>query len=118
MRVILQLILTFDGINKYYGKIPEMFNHTNNYEEYILVDENMDDSYFDDNFIMPINKICTSLIGGDVEYLNVEQCKKLVPWIEKNINKFTITKGKEIVVKILEYANRAIYLNTGIIIDI
>lgn len=49
--------------------------------------------------------------------MNAEQCKKLVPWIEENIETFTYPKSKDAMQKILEYAKRAIDLNTGIIID-
>lgn len=112
-----QLVLTLEGIDKYYGDIPLVENYPNKYEEFSFSDDGIDE-YLGESFAVPVNKECGCLLGyGDVDYLNAEKCKKLIPWIEKNIDTFVNPKGKEAVEKILVFAKRAVELNTGIIIE-
>ena len=119
-----QLVLTLDGIDQYYGDIPEIYGHPNNYEEYVAIDEDYKndendlDWYLDEHFAIPVNELCDSLLGyGDVDYLDADKCKKLIPWLEESIKKESNGKVIDTYNKLKEFAKRAIDLNTGIIIE-
>ena len=116
-----QLILTLEGIDKYYGDIPEVFGHPNNYEEYTAIDEDDEnelDWYLDEHFAIPVNELCNSLLGyGDVDYLDAKKCKKIIQWLKENVKRESNAKVKDIYNKLHEFAKRAVDLNTGIIIE-
>lgn len=117
--MILQLLLTLSGINKYYGHIPETYGHSDKIEEFELENDDREiDWYLDEHFAIPINEKCNSILGyGDVDFLDAEKCKVMIPWLKKNIKS---ESRKDIVLfynKLLEFSNKAIELKTGIIIE-
>ena len=114
-----QLVLTFNGVDKYYGDIPEISLYPDKFEEHQFGDAEKElDWYLDEHFAMPVNELCDSLLGyGDVDYLDAKKCRKLIPWLEENIKKETKTEVIDIYNKLKEFANRAVDLSTGIIIE-
>ena len=115
----IQLVLTLNGVDKYYGDIPEISLYPDKFEEYQCGDSEKElDWYLDEHFAMPVNKLCNSLLGyGDVDYLDANKCIKLISWLEENINKESQAKVIDIYKKLLEFAKRAVELKTGIIIE-
>lgn len=66
-----------------------------------------------------INNACESLIGlYDTDYLDYIKCKKLLSWIEENINKFSDPMLVGLLNILLDYCSIAINLKTGIIIEL
>ncbi len=112
------LILTLDGIDKYYGNIPEIGEHPGKYELTSFDVKESDELYLDEHFASPVNKICNSLLGyGDVDYLDANKCQLLNSWLKKNITEENNPLLIEIYNKLLELSARAVTLNTGIIIE-
>ena len=114
----IMLVLTLDGIEKYYGDIPEVGDYPDKYEEASFYEDGLDDLYLDEHFALPVNELCGSILGyGDVDYLDANKCKKLISWLEENTKKESNAKVVEIYNKLKEFAKRAVDLNTGIIIE-
>lgn len=77
----LVLVLSLEGLN-YYGYIPETFQAKPGQTESFELTEG-DEDLLDKDFIGPIDRLCNSLIDpGDVDYLNAEQCKLMLGWLE------------------------------------
>ena len=114
----IMLVLTLDGIEKYYGDIPEVDDYPDKYEEASFYEDGLDDLYLDEHFAMPVNELCGSILGyGDVDYLDAKKCKILISWLEENTKKESNAKVVDIYNKLKEFAKRAVDLNTGIIIE-
>lgn len=115
----LKLFLTLKGV-QYYGYIPYIEDGedtTNRIEDYELSEE--DENLLDEDFINPIDKLCNALIDPyDVDYLNADQCKLMLTWLQQRIKKPMDPRLEEIYHKLIEYANKAIELNTGIVFDL
>ena len=102
----LVLVLSLEGLN-YYGYIPETFQAKPGQTESFELTEG-DEDLLDKDFIGPIDRLCNSLIDpGDVDYLNAEQCKLMLGWLEWRLYR-----------KLVEFANKAIELGTGIVFDL
>lgn len=69
--------------------------------------------------IGPIDRLCNSLIDpGDVDYLNAEQCKLMLGWLEWRLTEPINPRLETIYRKLVEFANKAIELGTGIVFDL
>lgn len=115
----LELFLTLDGA-QYYGYIP-FFNigdeNPKRTESYELTEE--DEDLLDEDFVIPVNDLCNSLIGPrDVDYLNARQCKLMLGWLEQRLKKPISPRLETIYRKLIEFASKAIKLNTGIVFDL
>ena len=115
----LGLVLTLEGTH-YYGYVPcfsSIEKDSQSIESYELTEE--DEELLDEDFVSPIDKLCNALIDpGEVDYLNAEQCKLMIKWLEQRLNKPVHPRLKEIYHKLIEFANKAIKLNTGIVFDL
>ncbi len=111
------LVLSLEGLD-YYGYIPETFQaKPGQTESFELTDE--DEDLLDQDFINPIDRLCNSLIDlGDVDYLNAEQCKLMLGWLEQRLTEPVASRLETIYRKLVEFANRAIELNTGIVFNL
>ena len=70
------------------------------------------------NFVDFAYKRWNSLLDcGDVDYYNVDQCKKIIPIMTEEIKKVKNNKVENMYNKLIEFSKRAIELNTGIIIE-
>ncbi len=115
----LTLFLTLEGA-RYYGYIPFFEVGDENpqrIESYELTEE--DENLLDEDFINPIDRLCNSLIDpGDVDYLNAEQCKLMLGWLEQRLREPVNPRLETIYRKLIEFANKSIELNTGIVFDL
>lgn len=111
------LVLSLEGLD-YYGYIPETFRaKPGQTESFELTEEDEDLLYKD--FIDPIDKLCDSLIDpGDVDYLNAGQCRLMLGWLERRLKEPVSPRLETIYRKLVEFANKAIELNTGIVFDL
>ena len=55
---------------------------------------------------------------GDVDYLNAEQCKLMLGWLEWRLTEPINPRLETIYRKLVEFANKAIELGTGIVFDL
>ncbi len=99
----------------YFTEIP---NDTSNIaKEHTLSMEDAELLY--DKYAERINVECDVYIGdGDANYFNAEQCKKIIKWLEKNIDNEDNIKLKDHLTILLQYAKEAVELGTWIIIEI
>lgn len=88
MAMRLKLFLTLKGV-QYYGYIPFIKDGettAHRIENFEL--SSKDEDLLDEDFVIPINDLCGSLIGpGDIDYLNAKQCKLMLKWLEERLNK-------------------------------
>lgn len=113
----LVLVLSLEGLD-YYGYIPETFQAKPGQTESFELTEG-DEDLLDKDFIDPIDRLCNSLIDpGDVDYLNAEQCKLMLGWLKQRLTKPIEPRLETIYRKLVEFANKAIELNTGIVFDL
>lgn len=113
----LVLVLSLEGLN-YYGYIPETFQAKPGQTESFELTEG-DEDLLDKDFIGPIDRLCNSLIDpGDVDYLNAEQCKLMLGWFEWRLTEPINPRLEMIYRKLVEFANKAIELGTGIVFDL
>ncbi|MHC8999209.1 hypothetical protein [Bifidobacterium bifidum] len=113
----LVLVLSLEGLN-YYGYIPETFQAKPGQTESFELTEG-DEDLLDKDFIGPIDRLCNSLIDpGDVDYLNAEQCKLMLGWLEWRLTEPINPRLETIYRKLVEFANKAIELGTGIVFDL
>lgn len=113
----LVLVLSLEGLN-YYGYIPETFQAKPGQTESFELTEG-DEDLLDKDFIGPIDRLCNSLIDpGDVDYLNAEQCKLMLGWLEWRFTEPINPRLETIYRKLVEFANKAIELGTGIVFDL
>ncbi len=110
----LVLVLSLEGLN-YYGYIPETFQAKPGQTESFELTEG-DEDLLDKDFISQIDRLCNSLIDpGDVDYLNAEQCKLMLGWLANGGSRSRSTRRLETIYrKLVEFANKAIELGTGI----
>ena len=86
-------------------------------ESYELTEE--DEDLLDADFIDPIDRLRDSLIDlRDVDCLNAGQCRLMLGWLEQRLNEPIDPRLETIHRKLVEFANRAIELDTGIVFDL
>ncbi len=111
------LILSLEGLD-YYDYIPETFQaRPEQIESFELTEE--DEDLLDEDFVDPIDRLCNSIIEPtDVDYLNAEQCKLMLGWLEQRLKEPVNPRLETIYRKLIEFAHKAIELNTGIVFDL
>ena len=115
------LILNLSLINRYYGRIPETSDApANSYELHYFTFNPFD--YFDlidTDFVNPVNELCGALLDiGDVDYLDAQQCSILVPWLVKRLTQACPHPLDEFYTKLLDFAQRAVELGTGVVVEL
>ena len=112
----IQLFLDLNELN-YYGDIPEIpDNPVGRVEEFAL---SMEDIELFKGDIDAIDSACNALLDiGDVDYFNAEKCEKLKTWIAERLKKDSPPRYREILEEINGYCERAISLNTGVVIEL
>ena len=66
-------------------------------------------------------KILRAALGieaGEISYLNAEQCKLMLGWLEWRLTEPINPRLETIYRKLVEFANKAIELGTGIVFDL
>ncbi len=121
MRLI--LLLTLEGA-EHYGYIPffkegyENTTETDNRVEEFELDEG-DEDLLDEDFVIPIDDLCDALIGPtDIDYLNADQCRLMLGWLERRVTEPIHPRLETLYRKLIEFAGKAIELNTGIVFDL
>lgn len=112
----IQLFLNLNGL-KYYGNIPEKpENSSGMIEEYAL---SSDDIKLFIKDIDSLDVACNALLDlGDVDYFNAEKCRKLIEWIRERFKQPVSARYREILETLMGYCERAIELNTGVVIEL
>lgn len=112
----IQLFLNLNGL-KYYGDIPEKpENPSGRVEEYAL---SSDDIKLFMKDIGSLDAACNALLDlGDVDYFNAEKCGKLSEWIKERLEQPVSARYREILETLMSYCERAIELNTGVVIEL
>ena len=112
----IQLFLNLNGL-KYYGNIPEKpENPSGRVEEYALSSDDIE-LFVED--IDSLDAACNALLDfGDVEYFNAEKCGKLSEWIRERLEQPVSARYREILETLMNYCERAIALNTGVVIKL
>lgn len=110
------LVLSLEELD-YYGYIPETFQaKPGQTESFELTEEDV--NLLDNDFIDPTDKLCNALIDrGDVDYLNAEQCRLMLDWLEQRLKEPTDPRIETIYRELVEFDNKAIELDTGIVFD-
>ena len=119
--MFLVLILNLSLIRHYYGNIPEFSDAPPEAYELHRLDFPPTDfiDVIDLEFAFPVNDMCDALLGpGDVDYLDARQCELLVPWLAKRLAQPCPYPLNELYPKLLEFAQRAVELGTGVVVDL
>ena len=121
--MILMLYHDLSKVKYWYGPVPgdgpvETDNVSVLYtSEDCYMDDETYPAYYD-NVFGPINDVCGSdLDNFDYDYLSAEQCKKLVPWLDKQIANPKDKRFLPLYKELRDYAKKAIEYNTGIGIE-
>lgn len=109
------LFLTFARITAYYGDIPEFPDDNQNDYELFELDYPHDQDLLLGDFVRPINDLCnTTLALGDVDWFDAEKCALLRGWLEERLRQPCDDRLRYLYGVLLDYATRAIELNTGV----
>lgn len=94
--IVASLILDFTGIECTYGNIPNIPQAPD-----------------------PVNEQCgTWLNYNDEDYFDKAKCILLKSWLEKRLPDVSNEQLKSLYGKLLEFANRAIELGTGVVVEL
>lgn len=69
-------------------------------------------------FVDPINELCGTLFDyGDIDYFDLDNCKKLKTWLEIRLTKPVSELQSEFYHDLLDYVTRAIEYKTGVVLE-
>lgn len=102
----------------YGGKIPNTpFPPDPRIKEFPLNEQ--DCELLCEDFVDSINVYCDTLLDdGDVDYFDKAKCLLLKSRIEKRLPSVSNERLKSLYGKLLEFANRAIELGTGVVVEL
>lgn len=104
---------------KYYGYIPEMPEDRAGRVEIYKFDSKTYRDLINKDFVDSVNAACDSLLDiSDVDFFDSEKCVKLKSWLENRLAKDIDPLLFSLYGKLLEFANKAIELNTGVVIQL
>ena len=110
------LIKSFEGLT-YYGNIPNVPELPDDRVE--VYDISWDDAELFDDDLDDLNHSCNSILDFyDVDYFDADKCKLLKKWLLLRIDKKTDNRYRELLEILIRYAERAIELNTGVVIEL
>ena len=110
--------LDLDNLD-YYGDIPEIPKNRDGRVEVFPLNNQWEDAdlFLDD--LDEIDRRCDALLGyGDVDFFNSEKCVKLKAWIDERLQKPIIERYRELLEVLRSFCERAIVLQTGVVIDL
>ena len=112
----IQLFLDLSNLT-FYGDIPETPKvQDGQVEEYTL---DFDDVMYFMKDIDSLNSACSSLLDlGDVDFFDAKKCILLKGWITEKLTRNTAPRYREILETLFDYCNRAITLDTGVVIEL
>lgn len=113
------LVKDLSKITDYYGNVPEIYNMPeDSYEEYVPELESDRDLLLED-FCFQINDACgSSLDFGDVDYFDSGQSALLKNWLLERLDRTCPVRLQHLYHVLLDYASRAIALETGVIVEL
>ncbi|MFR0558393.1 hypothetical protein ACLUWO_05835 [Pseudoscardovia radai] len=120
--MILSLYHDLSKVKKWYVNIPadDPVDTDNVTVLYTSEDCDMDEDWeaYEKCFFLPVDKLCNALLEMyEYDFLNAEQCKKLVPWLDKQIRHPNDKRFLPMYKELKDYALKAIEYNTGIGIE-
>ena len=101
-----------------YGRVPDPFSGPEGaFQEFSI--SSSDSLLLDGDFCDPINELCGTLLDyGDIDYFDAEQCKMLVSWINQRLRWECERPLLRLYAVLLEYAEQAIALGTGVVVEL
>jgi len=113
----LELIKSFEGLS-FYGDIPETFNEPEEKVEKYQLQET-DWLFLNKGFVDPINRLCDSTLDyGDVDFFNKDKCILMKSWLKDKLKQELTERERCLYSRLLDYTERAISLDTGIVIEL
>ncbi|MCQ2092349.1 MAG: hypothetical protein MJY85_06675 [Fibrobacter sp.] len=111
------LILDYAGL-EYYGHIPVVPYPPDSRVEVFYFEDEENDLLLED-FVPPINQACGTLLDdGDLDYFDQAKCTILKSWLEERLPNISSDILVNLYRKLLEFAARAIELNTGVVVEL
>lgn len=103
--------------HSYYGDIPRVCRPASTHEIFQFDWKDMELILPD--FKGPINDLCGTLFDlGDIDWFDSVNCRKLKGWIENRLTEQIPARMREIYIVLLGYVERAIELETGVVVDL
>lgn len=120
--MIITLFLDLKKVTHWYGGRPDAAPvDSDNTRTFCSEPDFDDDTYWpllDKYFVNQVDILCDAIIDYcDPDYLNAEQCRKLSQWLDGQIADPPDTRLPPLYRKIKEYADAAVRLGTGIIVE-
>ena len=122
--MLISLIIHPENLS-YYGDIPEPpMQSDGNAEVYFPKLQPFDDldtlwPVLYDDFIVPIMDPCDMVLSlSDIDYFDTEHCKLLAAWLSERMKRPAPPILQDFYEKLLEYAERAIELGTGVVVEL
>ena len=115
-----RLIKTSEGVQSFYGEIPQyMEEDYAKYTEIYPIESDEDRDLLLEDFMNPINDLCGTLLDyGDVDWFGVENCKKLKAWLIDRMRRPCNERLRILYTALLGYAVRAIEYDTGVVVEL
>ena len=112
-----ELVKSLEGVS-FYGNIPESFGAPEgSFEKYRI--EESDVLLLNEDFVDSVNDACGTLLDyGDIDFFDAEKCKALKNWLVARLNRDCEDRLAELYGKLLDYAEQAIDLDTGIVVEL
>ncbi len=111
-----ELALDLNGI-AYYGRVPQFFDHPGQCETFVL--EEADWPLLSADFVDSANELCGTLLdNGDVDYFDACQCELLADWLSTRLDEGCNGRLRFLYEKLQGFAERAISLKTGIVVEL
>ncbi len=115
-----ELFKSLDNL-KWYVDIPESFGEPESKVEIYLIDgdPDKDEDLLNEDFIDSVDNYCGALLDlGDVDYFSGDKLIKLAEWLRNRLNQPCHERLRELYTVLLGYADRAIALGTGVVIEL
>ena len=120
--MLFALILKPNDLTYTYGRIPNIPLSTNDAAEVLHFDlpEDLSVEDFCAQFVDPVASLCNAALDyGDIDLLDLNACASLIAWIPKHQANGNLSPWIcELYGKLLEYAKRAVKLETGVVIEL
>lgn len=112
-----ELVKDYSGL-EYYGDIPETPSEPDERVEVFQLEEE-DWDILNDGFIDPINSLCNTVLDyGDVDFFDSDKCLLMRTWLIEKLKQNLTEREKCLYSVLLDFSERAIRLETGIVIEL
>lgn len=117
----LALVIKPNDLACTYGNIPNVPNESNAAAEvfHFVLDSGLSFDEFYWRIVDPINSLCGTLLDdGDVDYIESEACVVLLDWAKGLLQEAEDRWLREWLLKLIEFATRAVDLGTGLVVEL